>query len=619
MPGTPFWKWLSLSEDGGAGGDAFFKSLRASGNLNDADILAREVIQNSWDSALKQRENIQDPGLEFRMVFEFKELKGEEKKKFVKNSALNDFQFPLSKLPKDDAYRIKFQSELNALKTSAPLRLLYCSDFGGHGLYGHPNLLKDSILYRALYYLGGPSKVQGIAGGNFGFGKGAFVRGSKLHIVFAHSTFDKLPNNEDKVQRRLVGCSFWDQFGDNYDGRGRFGVRAQSGPSGTEKIVPYEGTEAEYWADLLGFPARKIEGPEDFGASFMLVSPTVSPEELQDSIEQNWWPAIEEKTLRFNVQIKDYDGSKIAVRPRENRVAKYFIGPYISALDLKSEKMDERTLGSFVTNQQRHKHGVLYANVISEQVEDSLVDGREEHLVHGRIALIRSPRMVVSYKHYPISRARICGVFVADNAYDKALQATEPSLHYQWAIESSDDIKKEHTEAARVVMNGIKRRLNKWLEVLSPPPPREDTYVQLFADLLAPFMTGTNPPPPPPPPRYEPISIRFLNGPKPVIDKVGNIRTKASFLVKTTEEFVDESKDLIIGTEFQITEDDKDSGDSWDFDLTLSQKSDKAIKDGKNWRLTLNKGDEFRFEFTSDPYNANYSGKLKTFVLEGNG
>lgn len=616
MPSAPFWEWLVLSEDGGAGGDAFFKSLRASGYLSDADILAREVIQNSWDSALKQRENIKDPGLEFRMVFEFKELRGEEKKKFIKNSALNDFQFPLSKLPKDDAYRITFQSELNALKSEAPLRLLYCSDFGGHGLYGHPSLRKDSILYRALYYLGGPSKEQGIAGGNFGFGKGAFVKGSKLHIVFAYSTFDRTPN--DKVQRRLVGCSFWDQFGDNYDGRGRFGVRAQSGPSGTQKIVPYEGTEAEKMAELLGFPARGIGGPEDFGASFMLVSPTVSPEELKDSIEQNWWPAIEEKSLRFNVLIKGYDGSKIAVRPRENKVAKHFIGPYISALELKSERTDERTLGSFVTNMQRRKHGVLYANVLSEQIEDALEDGRGDHLVHGRIALIRRPRMVVAYKHYPIPRARICGVFVADDQYDKALQATEPSLHYQWAIESSNDIKKEHTETAKVVMRGIRTRLNKWLEVLAPPPPREDTYVQLFADLLSPFMSGVNPPPPPPPPRYEPISIRFVSPPKPVVDKAGNIRTEATFSVKTSDQFTDESINVLIGTEFQITEDDKDSGDSWDFELSLSGKKDKAVRDGKNWRLTLTKSDEFRFVFKSSPYNSNYSGKLKTFVLEGN-
>lgn len=615
MPYSPFWEWISLSDDGGAGGDAFFKSLRASGNLSDSDILAREVIQNSWDSALKQRETIKDQGLEFRMVFEFKEFKGEEKKKFIKSAALGDFLFPLSNLPTDDAYRIRFQSELNALKSNAPLQLLYCSDYGGHGLFGHPSLLKGSILYRALYYLGGPTKVQGVAGGNYGFGKGAFVKGSKLHIVFAYSTFDKTQN--DKVQRRLVGCSFWDQFGTKFDGRGRFGVRAQTGPSVSQKIVPYEDTEAEEMANLLGFTSRGISGAEDFGASFMLVAPTVSPEELKDSIEQNWWPAIEEKSLRFNVQIKGYDGTKIAMRPRENKVAKHFISPYISALELTSERMDQRTLGAYVTNVQRQKHGVLYAHVLKEQAEDSLVDGRGDHLIHGRIALIRGPRMVVSYKHYPIKTA-ICGVFVADDKYDKELQATEPPLHYQWAIEPSSDIMREHTEAAKVVMRGIRSRLNKWLEVLTPPPPREDTYVQLFADLLAPFMSGKNPPPPPPPPRYEPISIRFASGPNPAAVKGGKIRTEASFSVKTSDQFKDENIDVVIGTEFQITEDDKDSGDSWGFELSLIGKKERAFRDGKGWRLRLTPDDELKFTFISDPYNSNYSGKLKTFVLEGN-
>lgn len=614
MASTQFWEWIRLSEDGGAGGDAFFKSLRASGQLSDADILAREVIQNSWDAALKLRENIKDQGMEFKMDFEFKLLKGEAKKKFVKNAALLDFEFPIKHLPKGDAYRERFEGELKLLKSDAPLKLLYCSDYGGHGLFGHPSLLKNSIMYRALYYLGGAAKQQGVAGGNFGFGKGAFVKGSKLHIVFAYSTFDKWEN--DKTQRRLVGCSYWDQFGDDFDGRGRFGVRSQSGPGGDQKIVPYEQVEAEKMADLLGFPERGIRGPEEFGASFLLISPSVEPSELKDAIERNWWPAIEEKDLRFNVQIRDYDGSRLPVRPRDNQVAKHFIGPFISALDSKNSKMDQNTLRTDIVNAQRKVHGVLYAEVIKEEVSEELEDEKGDHLVFGRIALIRRPRMVVAYQHYEIKKSKICGVFVADDDFDKALQATEPSLHYQWAMEASDDIKREYTETAKTVMRGIRNNLKKWLEILTPPPPREDTYLRKFAELLSPYMRGKNPnpPPPPPPPKYEPVKFRFISGPNPVSLKNGLVRTEAIFSVKLADDADNENLDVVIGTEFQITEDDRESGDSWDYELKIEDSKAVAIKIENDWRMSISRGKEYKFSFKSEPYEANFTARLKTFA-----
>jgi hypothetical protein len=581
----------------------------------DADILSREVIQNSWDSALKVRESHGDHGIEFRMNFDFKELKGAEKKKFVKNAALLDFEFPLKSLPKGDPYKERFESELKALNSDEPLRLLYCSDFGGHGLYGHPSKLKESILYRALYYLGGAAKQQGVAGGNFGFGKGAFVKGSKLHVVFAYSTFDKWQG--DKVQRRLVGCSFWDQFGDAFDGRGRFGVRTQDGPGGDQKIVPYEQVEAEKMAQLLGFPERGIGGPDDFGASFLLISPSVTPSDLKDSIERNWWPAIEQKELRFNVQITDLDGRRIHMRPRENPVAKHFVSSFFSALDAKSEIRDQSSLVVEISNVQREKHGTLCAKVISEEVPEDLEDDKGNHLVLGRIALVRRPRMVVSYQHHEIKRSKICGVFVAEDKYDKALQATEPSLHYQWATEPSEDIKTENTNVARTVMRGIRSQLKKWLEVLTPPPPREDTYLRKFAELLSPFMKGLNPnpPPPPPPPVYEPVNFRFLSGPEPAVARDDRVQTEAVFSVKLSDQAEDDRLEVIVGTEFQITEDDRDSGDSWGYSLTVVGKDSGAVREGNNWRLMLVKDREVKFSFKSDPYSSNYTGRLKKFAI----
>jgi hypothetical protein len=166
-------------------------------------------------------------------------------------------------------------------------------------------------------------------------------------------------------------------------------------------------------------------------------------------------------------------------------------------------------------------------------------------------------------------------------------------------------------------MRGIRSQLKKWLEVLTPPPPREDTYLRKFAELLSPFMKGLNPnpPPPPPPPVYEPVNFRFLSGPEPAVARDDRVQTEAVFSVKLSDQAEDDRLEVIVGTEFQITEDDRDSGDSWGYSLTVVGKDSGAVREGNNWRLMLVKDREVKFSFKSDPYSSNYTGRLKKFAI----
>ncbi len=72
---NPRWVWLPASPTGGTGGGAYSKLFR-NDPLPPSDLLAREVLQNSWDAALV---NENSDGPPFKFSFRFAELSGDSK------------------------------------------------------------------------------------------------------------------------------------------------------------------------------------------------------------------------------------------------------------------------------------------------------------------------------------------------------------------------------------------------------------------------------------------------------------------------------------------------------------------------------------------------------------
>ena len=68
------WYWVPTPGLGGAGGRAAARVMDNNG-LDDATLMAREVIQNSWDAAQVLRG---ESGHEFVVKFRFREYKGSE-------------------------------------------------------------------------------------------------------------------------------------------------------------------------------------------------------------------------------------------------------------------------------------------------------------------------------------------------------------------------------------------------------------------------------------------------------------------------------------------------------------------------------------------------------------
>jgi hypothetical protein len=611
------WKWFPLSDDGGMDGSAITKIFKASEHHSASDLLAREVIQNSWDAATLLRKTSKNPKLDFSIEFRFISLSGRAKEKFLADAKLKDLQERVSLLPKSQASKNLIATAAE-LSTEAPLRLLFCIDNGGHGLYGHPSKRKASILYRALYQFGGTTKDVGdSSGGSFGFGKSAFVRGSRLRTVFAYSSFAAL--KDDSVTRRLVGFTWWESHTSDdeyYDGRAIFGdAKPAVNPKEELKVVPFEDTFADAVALNLNFPGRSAETLESYGTSLLLVEPTMTAEQLRESIERYWWPALTEVGLNFSVSITDEEGNKTPPRPRQNQFVRTFLPIYSLAVGEARAGDPKREQKFDISSQTSGELGSVAFRVLDgDSLEIVDQDSGESH--SSLVALMRDPRMVIEYRNLGPRRIPFHGVFVANSNSDNLLRETENAEHNSWSQKESEDISFEATSVAHSVISGISRNAKKFMNDVSPPPSRENSSLAHFANLLGPFLKGTLiGPTPPPVSKAEPIEIRFLSGPSLSIYQGESIRTTARVTIQLSTEANQSEVAASVGVDFRILEDDGDSGSEWEYSLNLkSEDSNFEINENGGWDGILRRGIPMEFEFESDPYDMNWTGQLKILV-----
>ena len=248
------WYWTEIPDLGGASGGLASKVFKGIDELNGEDLLAREVIQNSWDASRKLNQGkAKNAKVPFRMEFKFINIAGKAKDEFVENSGIKEIYEQSKLMKKNESARAKLEFE-KILKAKS-ISVLVCSDFGAHGLYGAINLKSDSILFRALYMFGDTGKDEDAgAGGSYGFGKSAFIRGSSIQTVFAYSSF--MPFEGDKVTRRFVGTSYWGSHRTNekkdLEGRAILGDPKQSKPG-----IPFEDKDADELATKLGMQLKQ--------------------------------------------------------------------------------------------------------------------------------------------------------------------------------------------------------------------------------------------------------------------------------------------------------------------------------------------------------------------------
>jgi len=488
------WVWLPANPTGGTGGGAYSKLFRNDA-LPTADLLAREVLQNSWDAAQRHTDREAPP---FRFRFRFASLRGKAKAQFLAEADLDSLAERRGKIGVDrDIPKPEAVEKLFDAKES--LAILYLEDYGTHGMFGDPAKITQSHLYKALYVLGSTGKdlASGTQGGSFGFGKSAFISTSEVRTAIAHTRFAQ--TKTDKATERLIGFTWWGEHeagGKPFEGRAMFGDPAREQRLGAH---PLTDKAAEKLAGLLGMPVR---GPAaaSLGSTVLLISPLVDPAQLKDAVERYWWPALEDPAM--DVVIETSDGEEILPRPRLNKQLRPFLLAYGIASGLKQPKHPrEERLAS--VKWRADSEGTKYGNlalVIDKEYTQSQGDAEAGlgDMTTPTVALVRGPRMVIEYKSFS-SRLPIRGVYVADPEIDANLREVEPPSHNSWDNTSSAEISERSREIALGVMRRIRRSVKDFAQEFAPPPSAVLTDLPLFGDLLSQFFSGRVPGPNPGP------------------------------------------------------------------------------------------------------------------------
>lgn len=455
---------------------------------DEATLLVREAVQNSWDSALEMREELKESGLEvppFEVRFRFRSVSGEDRENLVSALGLRELAERSATVDDESTLGIGSTECLDSLDRPKELRVLEVFEQGAGGMYG-PWENAKSKLALALSSTGVTSARRG-RGGSYGYGKAGLIRGSAVRTVVAYTCFAERDDDRG-VTRRLLGMTYWDTHefaGVSFVGCARMG---DFDGAATRPLVNEGADEA---AAALGLSIRDPSLPADRGSSFLLVDPTVDPTDLVTAVERNWWPALVEQSLDFNVVVEDVDGSLHHPRPRSDSTLGSFIDAYEVATvpqDNKRATVTRRTLEAIGNYDTPGVVGLVTGEwSYPEYRSDDPTDGHRS-----LVALVRAPRMVVEYLEAGRSAPYIRGCFVADDSVNEALRQTEPKGHDSWQTRaSSGDFNDESAHLAKNVIGRIKNNLNDFRNKLKPPPkPAEAVRLPVFDRLLKALLSG---------------------------------------------------------------------------------------------------------------------------------
>ena len=591
----------------------------------EASVLAREVIQNSWDSALEAQDDFgryskgqrgRSDGDEetacvgFEVDFEFRSLSNEGKNALISALALED----LATRKRDCEAQTATTGDCSSTRKklglpphscldkldddSVPLEVLAISETGTTGMYGSWG--KDSRMYLGLASVGYTPKKEG--GGSFGYGKAGMIRGSATRTVIAYSCF-RDREDDPGVTRRLFGMTYWGEHemgGGHFVGFARFGVYADGG------VRPFENEEADAVAGSMGIAQRNHRDPNDLGTTFLVVDPIVRPDDLCRAVERNWWPALEDPELDFCVAINPANGGKLVPRPKRDKVLASFIRAYeVATVPQDNPQSEERRFE--MRSPGKGRLG-LVADLEGWSYPESSgavgVRGGDRSLV----ALMRRPRMVVEYYEVgrPTTRPLVRGVFVADDDIDAALRDTEPKGHDRWETEPGETAGELAASVARSVLDKIKSSVATFRRTLKPPPrPREKMVLPLFDRMMRQLLQGDGGPAPPPPgPRPFTISVT------PMAEAVGDDKVRVSGQADygLTDDYEHEDCQVRIRLRY-ILDEDGAAGTDVNLRITPPPGFERGNCEGV-YVGQLHKGSSATFDFVSDSHSALWTGRF---------
>ena len=260
--------------------------LRSSEPPNAATLLAREIIQNSQDSAIERADD--DPDAALEMSFEFSKMERTARVEFAESLDLGKLTDQIEKAggwSHVDVTKAGFEALIN---TDKPLRVLKITERHTTGMYGSWDQ-SESKMWFAMLSIGYNEKRAG-SGGTAGRGKSTIAAASATRSVFAYTCFGETKGDEGTT-RRFLGVNYLkghEADRQRFTGWARFGAEQ---PDGTAPS-PFTNEDADRIAESLGMEIRDPSNPQDLGTTFLLLEPVIEPLELLSAIERNWYMAI---------------------------------------------------------------------------------------------------------------------------------------------------------------------------------------------------------------------------------------------------------------------------------------------------------------------------------------
>lgn len=566
-----------------------------------ATILAREVIQNSWDAARELRGD--DPSApQFQIEFRYRELLGEDKQSLAHALDLRSLTARIGQVDRRSVGLSPHDCLDSIDQDETPLRVLYITESGATGMYG-PWQQNKSHMYLALVSLGYTEKLAG-AGGTYGYGKAGLINGSRIRSVVAYTCFRERADAPGTT-RRLLGMTYWGQHDIddvNFTGIGSFSAGREG------RIEPFENEEADRVANALGFELRQPSNSEQLGTSFLLVDPTVVPEDLVRAIERFWWPALHEND--FVATVVDVDGSVQHPRPMRDEALRTFIDAWDVASGRREARRGEEWHSELSGPERYPTVGTLglVADLRGWSYADQVAGPEEDGVTHkSLVALTRGPRMVVEYLEAGQSPPYIRGAFIADESVGDLLRRTEPKAHDSWRTKAEEgEVDPDAAAVADHVIKRIKQTVNNHRIRLKPPvPPPEEINLPFFNEVIRRVMSGMGTGVRQPVPDTRPISIRLEH--RPLEAPGGRVKVEGSATFSLSENFEGETALAKLTITYRFLEDERVGEHAA---LTIRGPDGFAEEEPGVLHGRLARDREARFEFVSEPYDTNWSGRL---------
>ena len=403
-----------------------FKKLLGTPSTSLLQTLIRESIQNSCDAVRS--------GLNASIMIRIRRF-DEEQMSFLRNKVFNE-------LPGSEVSENLLAEFLNKERPWA----VEIADFNSSGLGGTTRVDQISAEDNSTDFIDffrnvGSRRDTERGGGTYGYGKSSLYLSSSISTILV----DTQTEYAGEASRRFMACHLGDAYEVRTENRKirKMTGRHWWGAGHADDVVdPVEGEEANYIAQMLGFPLRN---KDTFGTSILIPDPVFlnersSAEEVIAKVAETvlwyFWPRLTETTapskkieIRLELDGKEY----LLPRPED-----------FPPLDLFSEAIKKirnnegESVQTIRTERPSKEVGklVVKKGVHGERVQ-LLPEKSKIPKVSHHIAVMRPVELVVRYyegEALPDSRVEWAGVFICDDdtEVESAFASAEPPAHDDW-------------------------------------------------------------------------------------------------------------------------------------------------------------------------------------------